>query len=72
MDFYALNLTKSFLKFEGQEVVMKDPKGVEHDWVMEQYALSHEVSCTIILHPNIVNYIGGVELGSGQKDDLQR
>jgi len=57
-----LQKKKQPITYAGQLVALKDPKGNEHDFVSEQYALSHEVSCTLILHPSLVNYIGGVYL----------
>lgn len=52
--------------YNGKELGLKDPKG-ERDWVKGQYALSYEISCNLILHPNILNYIGGVRIGTKQK-----
>lgn len=39
--------------YAGQFVALKDPVSMVHDFVAEEYSLSHEVSCTVILHPNI-------------------
>lgn len=39
--------------YAGQVAALKDPRGEKHDWLQEQYALSSEVSCTLLLHPNI-------------------
>lgn len=46
--------------------------GETHNFIQEAYALSHEVSCTLILHPHLVNYIGGVQLGSTLASNPQR
>ena len=53
--------------YAGQIIALKDPKGKNHNFLQEQYALSHEISCTVILHPNIVNYIGGVHFEKPQR-----
>lgn len=53
--------------FSQNSVAIKDPKGSNHNFIQEQYELSHEVSCTVILHPSIVNYIGGVDLRNPQR-----
>lgn len=55
-----------------QEVAIKETKGNEHNWIKEIYQLSHEVISTILFHPNLVNYIGGVSLGDATKDNPQR
>ena len=36
-----------------QIAALKYPLGEKHDWNEQFHSLSHEVSCTLILHPNI-------------------
>lgn len=48
-------------------MALKDPKRrIGQSWLEETYALSQEVSCTLMLHPNLVNYIGGVDMRNPQ------
>lgn len=53
-------------------VALKDPQNREHDYILEQYSLSHEMSCTILFHNNLVNYFGGVDFGEGTISSPQR
>lgn len=57
--------------FANKVVAMKDPKYLT-SWTEAQYSLSHEISCTVLLHPNLINYIGGVRLGNGLPEDMER
>lgn len=64
-DSYDFTQNKTLGIYVGQEVAVKDPKGEKHDVIQEVYSLSQEISCTVIFHPFIVKYIGGVNLGHG-------
>ena len=39
--------------YAGEYAALKYPLGKNHDWDKEFHSLSHEVSCTLILHPNL-------------------
>lgn len=56
--FSVLNSLKRISLYAETEVAVKVPKR-ETGFLKGQHILSHEISCNIILHPNIINYIGG-------------
>lgn len=71
LDFKPEEEWKSFsfpdeVKEQGT-IVLKDPVSRTHDFVAEQYSLSHLVSCNLILHPNLLRIIGGIELNEAQR-----
>lgn len=59
---FKKTLSNSSHIFAGKNVALKEPKHRKSNFVEEQDSFSYEISCTLILHPNIVNYIGGVGL----------
>jgi len=54
--------------FADLEVALKYPKD-NSTFFMEFHKLSHEISCTVIHHPSIVNYMGGLNVTNPRRVD---
>lgn len=64
-DQQSLEAEKYISIYADKSVIIKDERGYFSDFLAQQDFLSYEISCNLILHPNIINYIGGVLLGKG-------
>ena len=58
-------LSGSVRMHAGKRMAVKDPLGGPHDFIEEVSYLSYEISCCMIGHPYVVEYVGGVQLGMG-------
>jgi len=64
----ANSLREKHRNFAGIEVALKYPKE-NSTFFMEFHKLSHEISCTVIHHPSIVNYMGGLNVTNPRRVD---
>lgn len=70
---FYLKMSGRPLIYANKEVALKYPFVIDKpDFIKQSNELSHEVSCTVLLHPCIINYIGGLSLGDGSQKNPRR